>query len=56
MPKFVTGRKASDGESANRTGLKPPAGYVPSGPVPVGGRPQTTCGHTAPCRRCPAEK
>ena len=34
MPKI--GWKASEGETANRTGIKPPAGYEPSGPVARG--------------------
>lgn len=36
MPKFITGRPAAEGETANRVGIKPPVGYEPSGPVPVG--------------------
>ena len=39
MPKFITGRPATAGESANSTGIRPPAGYTPSGPVPVGNPP-----------------
>ncbi|MEU1276542.1 hypothetical protein [Streptomyces sp. NPDC005799] len=42
MPKFVTGRKASEDETANRTGLKPPAGHVTSGGPVAKGQPRTT--------------
>lgn len=40
MPKFITGRPAAPGETANRVGIKPPAGYVPSGPVAHGQPPR----------------
>ncbi|MEU2856722.1 hypothetical protein [Streptomyces syringium] len=34
------GFKAPQGTEGNRVGLKPPADYVPSGPVPVGRPPK----------------
>jgi hypothetical protein len=36
MPKFITGRPAAEGETANNVGRRAPADYVPTGPVPVG--------------------
>lgn len=52
MPKFITGRPAAEGETANRVGIRPPAGYEPSGPVPVG-QPPASVPLEERCQDCP---